>query len=148
MKIILLEKNRHLGNIGDVVDVKPGFGRNFLIPQGKAASATKNNIAQFEAKRAELEKVAAEVLAFAQARASQLIDQIITIGAKVGEEGRLFGSVGAIDIADALTQHGVAVVRTEVRLPNGAIRQIGEHVVDLHLHHDVVTTVKILVVAE
>ena len=91
MKVIILEKNRHLGNIGDVIDVKPGFGRNFLIPQGKAASATKNNLARFEAQRAEIERVAAEVLAFATERAAKLIDQVITIAAKVGEEGRLFG---------------------------------------------------------
>lgn len=147
MKIILLEKNRNLGNIGDVIDVKPGFGRNFLIPQGKAASATKNNIARFEAQRVEFERVAAEVLAFARERANQLIDQIITVAAKVGEEGRLFGSVGTADIADALTKHGVKVVRAEVRLPNGVLRVIGEHEVELHLHHDVVTSVKIAVVA-
>lgn len=147
MKVILLEKNRNLGNIGDVIDVKPGFGRNFLIPQGKAASATKNNLARFEAQRAELEKIAAEVLAFAQERATQLIDQVITIGAKVGEEGRLFGSVGTADVAEALTKHGVKVVRAEVRMPNGVIRHTGEHTVDLLLHHDVVTNVKIVVVA-
>lgn len=147
MKIILLEKNRHLGNIGDVVDVKSGFGRNFLIPQGKAASATKLNVARFEAQRAELERVAAEVLAFAQQRANQLIDQVITIVAKVGEEGRLFGSVGTADIATALTDFGVKVERSEVRLPNGVIRLTGEHAVDLHLHHDVTTTVKIVIVA-
>lgn len=148
MKVILLEKNRHLGNIGDVVSVKPGYGRNYLIPQGKAASATKQNLARFEAQRAEIEKVAAETLAFAQQRASQLLDQAITIAAKVGEEGRLFGSIGTADIATALTNFGVQVNRAEVRLPHGAIRQTGEYSIDLHLHHDVVTTVKIVVVAE
>lgn len=147
MKVILLEKNRHLGNIGDVISVKPGFGRNFLIPQGKASSATKQNIERFEAQRAEIERAAAEVLAFAQKRAAQLHEQVITITVKVGEEGRLFGSVGTADIAAAVSGFGVAVTRAEVRLPNGAIRFTGEYDVDLQLHHDVVTTVKIAVVA-
>lgn len=147
MKVILLEKNRHLGNIGDVVSVKPGFGRNYLIPQGKAASATKNNLARFEAQRAEIERLAAEKLAHAQQRLAQLVDQTITIMAKVGEEGRLFGSIGTSDIATAVTAHGVEVTRAEVRLPNGVIRLVGEYQIDLHLHHDVTTTVKVVVAA-
>lgn len=147
MKVILLEKNRHLGNIGDVVSVKPGFGRNYLIPQGKAASATKTNLARFEAQRAEIERLAAEKLAHAQQRSAKLLDQVITIMAKVGEEGRLFGSIGTADIAAAVTAHGVEVTRAEVRLPHGVIRQTGEYHIDLHLHHDVTTTVKLAVVA-
>lgn len=147
MKVILLEKNRHLGNIGDVVSVKPGFGRNYLIPQGKAASATKNNLARFEAQRAEIERLAAEKLAHAQQRSVQLLDQTITVLAKVGEEGRLFGSIGTSDIAAAVTAHGVVVTRAEVRMPNGVIRQTGEYQIDLHLHHDVTITVKLVVAA-
>lgn len=148
MKVILLEKIRRLGSIGDVVSVKPGYGRNFLIPQGKATSATPANVAKFEARRAELEKMAADAFAAAQARAAKLTDKIFTIAMKAGDEGRLFGSVGTNDVAKLITGQGIEVERSEVRMPSGAIRQTGEYPIDLNLHSDVVVTVKINIVAE
>ena len=148
MEVILLEKIENLGNLGDRVNVKPGFGRNYLLPQGKAAPATAENIAEFEARRAELEKAAAEALALAESRRDSLADMVITISAKAGEEGKLFGSVGTSDIADAINAAGVEVERNEIRLPEGAFRQTGEYDVDLHLHTDVNVTVKLVIEAE
>ncbi|MDX1698430.1 MAG: 50S ribosomal protein L9 [Thiohalobacterales bacterium] len=148
MEVILLEKIENLGNLGDRVNVKPGFGRNYLLPQGKAAPATAANIAEFEARRADLEKSAAEALALAESRRDSLADMVVTINAKAGEEGKLFGSVGTSDIADAINAAGVEVERNEVRLPEGAFRQTGEYDIDLHLHTDVNVTVKLVIEAE
>lgn len=148
MEIILLEKIANLGAMGEKVNVKPGFGRNYLIPQGKAAPATADNIAEYEARRAELEKAAAEALAAAEARRDALLDKVITIASKAGDEGKLFGSVGTADIAHVITEQLVAVERHEVRLPEGAFRVVGEHAVQLQLHTDVGVTVKLLIEAE
>ncbi len=148
MEIILLEKIDNLGALGDKVNVKSGYGRNFLIPQGKAAPATPDNIAEFEARRAELEQAAAEALAAAQTRGERLDGLTITIAARAGEEGKLFGSVGTADIAHALNDAGVTVERNEVRLPTGAFRQVGEFDVQIHLHSDINTTVKLVIEAE
>ncbi|MGX2973481.1 50S ribosomal protein L9 [Ursidibacter arcticus] len=149
MQVILLDKVAQLGTVGDQVTVKAGFARNYLIPQGKAVMATAANIAHFEARRAELEAKAAEALAAAQARAASLANlAAIVITSKAGDDGRLFGSVGARDIADAITAAGVAVTKSEVRLPEGALRTIGEHEVKLHLHAEVNATVTINVVSE
>lgn len=148
MDIILLEKVKNLGALGARVSVKPGYGRNFLIPQGKAVPATEANVAAFEARRAELERQEAEVLASAQARAAQLAEVAVVIAAKSGDEGKLFGSVGTRDIAEAITAAGVSVDKSEVRLPNGAIRNTGEYTVTLHLHSDVNAEVSVTVVAE
>jgi large subunit ribosomal protein L9 len=148
MEVILLEKIENLGVMGDKVNVKPGYGRNYLIPTGKAAPATEANIAAFEARRADLEKAAAETLAAAEARRDRLVDMNITITAKAGDEGKLFGSIGTADIADAINATGVMVERHEVRLPTGAFRQVGEYDVELHLHSDVNTTIKLTIAAE
>ncbi|MDH5324722.1 MAG: 50S ribosomal protein L9 [Gammaproteobacteria bacterium] len=148
MNVILLEKVHKLGNLGDNVSVKAGYGRNFLIPKGIAVPATADNVAKFEARRAELEKVAGEKLAAAEARKQQLTDLVVTIQHKAGDEGKLFGSVGTPDIADAINNAGVEVAKREVRLPQGVIRQVGEHNIDIELHSDVVATIKINVVAE
>ena len=147
MEVILLEKIANLGSLGEKVNVKSGYGRNFLLPQRKAAIANADNIAKFEARRAELEKVEAEKKSSAQARADLLLDRVITISASAGEEGKLFGSVGTHDIADALTAAGVAVHKSEIRMPNGIIRLIGEYDVRVHLHSNVESTVKVQVVA-
>ena len=148
MEIILLEKVQNLGDLGDKVNVKPGFGRNFLIPSGKAVPATASNVADFEARRAELEKVAAEKLATAQTRADKLAALTVTINRKASEEGKLFGSVSNIDVADAVTAAGVEVSKSEVRMPIGAIRDIGEYDIDIHLHTDIDSTVKVVVAGE
>lgn len=148
MEVILLEKIANLGNLGDKVTVRPGYGRNFLLPKGKAVAATAAKIAEFEARRAELEKAAAEKLLAAQSRAEKLNNLAVTIAHKAGDEGKLFGSVGTQNIADALTAAGAPVERNEVRLPEGAIRQIGEYEIDIDLHSDVVATVKLTVAAE
>jgi large subunit ribosomal protein L9 len=148
MEIILLEKINNLGAMGDRVKVKPGYGRNYLMPQGKAKPATPENIAAFEAMRADLEKAASEALAAAAARRERLADLKITIAAKCGDEGKLFGSVGTGDIADAVSATGVAVERHEVRLPNGVFRQVGEYAVQLHLHTDVDATIQLAIIAE
>ncbi|MCQ4347603.1 50S ribosomal protein L9 [Pseudomonas stutzeri] len=147
MEIILLEKITNLGNLGDKVNVKGGYARNFLLPQGKATMATAENVAAFEARRAELEQQAAEKKAYAESRAAQLAELEITITATAGDEGKLFGSIGTHDIADALTASGVEVAKSEVRLPNGTIRQVGEYDVAVHLHTDVEATVRVVVVA-
>ena len=148
MEIILLEKITNLGNLGDKVNVKAGYGRNYLVPQGKAVVATAKKIAEFEARRAELEKVAVEKLKAAQARANALSKLEIVIKHKAGDEGKLFGSVGTQNIADAINAAGGAVEKHEVRLPEGAIRQVGEYPIDINLHSDVVVTLPIKVVAE
>ena len=149
MQVILLETIKNLGDLGSVVDVRPGYGRNFLIPQGKALPATKNNLAEVEERRAELEKQAAELLSAAEARAEKLAEATITVGAKSGDEGKLFGSVGTANIADAISeQTGVAVEKAEVKLPLGAIRQTGEYEIDLSLHADVTVTIKPTVVPQ
>jgi large subunit ribosomal protein L9 len=148
MEVILLERIEKLGNLGDRVTVAPGYGRNFLIPRGKAAKATEENIAHFETRRAELEKRAADSLATSQARLEELADLVVTLAAKVGNEGRLFGSVGAGDIAEAVTAAGIRLEKREVRLSQGSIRQVGEYDVDIHLHSDVETKIRVNVMAE
>ena len=148
MEIILLEKIENLGAMGDKVTVKPGFGRNYLVPKGKAKPATPENIAEFEARRAELEKIAAETLVAAEARRDQIDGKTIEITAKAGDEGKLFGSIGTADITDAVKAAGVDIERHEVRLPEGAFRQVGEYDVQLHLHSDVNATIKLIINAE
>ena len=148
MEVILLEKVANLGDLGDKVNVKAGYGRNYLLPQGKATAATPENIAEFEARRAELERVAAEKRAAAEARAAQLNELVVTITANVGEEGKLFGSIGTQDIADALTASGIEVAKSEVRLPEGTIRQTGEYDITLQLHSEVNAEIKLVVAGE
>jgi large subunit ribosomal protein L9 len=148
MDVILLEKVENLGNIGDQVKVRSGYGRNFLLPRGKATLATSSNIALFEARRAEFEKKQAEELGAAQQRAAAAGKLTLRLTAKAGTEGKLFGSLGTADIAEACTAAGVPVKRSEVRLPEGPIRTIGDHSIDLHLHSDVNATLRITVVAE
>ncbi|MBA3695181.1 MAG: 50S ribosomal protein L9 [Methylotenera sp.] len=148
MQIILLEKVGNLGNLGDVVKVKDGFGRNFLIPQGKAKRATEANKAEFAARRVELEKQQAAILTTAQARGEKLTGYIVAVSQKAGVDGRLFGSVTNGDIADALVAQGFEVVKAEVRMPNGPLKTIGDHVVTLALHHDVTVDVTVTVTAE
>lgn len=147
MQVILLEKIRNLGELGDSVTVANGYGRNFLLPLGKAVPATKDNTEKFEARRAELEKKATEILTAAQARADKFAELTITIEAHSGDEGKLFGSIGTKDIADAASAAGVALEKNEVRLPNGALRNTGEYEVALHLHTDVNATLKVVVIA-
>ncbi|MGR3807332.1 50S ribosomal protein L9 [Pasteurella testudinis] len=149
MQIILLDKIVHLGNVGDQVNVKAGFARNFLIPQGKAVMATKANIEHFEARRAELEAKVAEVLAAAQARAAQLEALAsVTISSKAGDEGRLFGSITTRDVAEAVTAAGVQIEKSEVRLSEGSLRTTGEHEVRFQLHGEVFASLNVVVVAE
>ena len=149
MEIILLENISNLGTLGDKVDVKAGFGRNYLIPQGKAVPATAVNTAEFETRRAELEAAAAAALAAAQTRAEAINAlSLISIGANAGEEGKLFGSVGTRDIAEAVTAAGCEVDKSEVRLPEGALRELGEYEVVIHVHGDVPAFVSIEVVPE
>ena len=148
MDVILLTKVANLGTIGDRVKVKSGYGRNFLLPAGKATLATAANVAHFESRRAELEKAANEQLGGAQQRAAALSEFKLTITAKAGSEGKLFGSVGTNDIAEACTAAGHKVSRSEVRLPAGPLRTIGEHSVALHLHTDVEVALAVTIVAE
>jgi len=149
MQVILLSKVENLGGLGDMVKVRPGYARNYLIPYGKAKPATKENIAEFEARRAELERLAAEQLAAAQERAAKLEGQSVTVTSKVGAEGKLFGSVGTAEIAEAVSaQTGVKVEKREVRLLEGAFRTTGEFEVTLHLHSDVDATLTVVVVGE
>lgn len=149
MEIILLEKVRNLGKLGDKLKVKNGFARNFLIPEGKAVFASKANIEAFEARKAELEKAQIENLKAAQARADKVAALgVITIASPAGEEGKLFGSIGVRDIAQAITTAGVELERSEVSLPEGPIRALGEYEIDLLLHSDVVAKIKLAVVAE
>lgn len=148
MEIILMQKVANLGNIGDRVKVKSGYGRNFLLPQGKATLATAENIAKFEARRAEFEKAAKEELSGAQGRAAKLEGIKLQLTAKAGGEGKLFGSIGSSDIIEALRKAGHTVERSEVRMPNGPIRQAGEHVVQLHLHTDVNVDLPLIIIGE
>ena len=149
MQVILLDKIAHLGKVGDQVNVKSGFARNYLIPQGKAVMATKANIEHFEARRAELEEKAAQALAAAVDRAARLEALgSVTIASKAGDEGRLFGSIGTRDIADAITAKGVEVAKSEVRLPNGLIRTLGEHEVAFQFHGEVFSHLNVVIVAE
>jgi large subunit ribosomal protein L9 len=148
MDVILLQKVANLGTIGDRVNVKSGYGRNYLLPQGKATLATPANVAKFEARRAELERVAREQHGDAEQRAKALEGFTLTITAKAGSEGKLFGSVGTADIAEAATKAGQKLTRSEVRLPNGPLRVVGDHVVNLHLHTDVNVPLAISIVAE
>ncbi|HTV50558.1 MAG TPA: 50S ribosomal protein L9 [Steroidobacteraceae bacterium] len=148
MDVILLEKVANLGNIGDRVKVRSGFGRNFLLPQGKATLATPANVAKFEARRAELERAAQEQHASAEQRAAQLQDFKLTIIAKAGTEGKLFGSVGTADIAEAVTRAGHPLARSEVRLPTGPLRTVGEHSVSVHLHADIDLKLPVTIIAE
>jgi large subunit ribosomal protein L9 len=148
MDIILLQKVANLGNIGDRVKVKSGFGRNYLLPAGKATLATPDNIARFEARRAELERLAHEHLSSAGERAVAMKDFKLVIAAKAGTEGKLFGSIGTSDIAEACSKAGFNVQRSEVRLPNGPLRTLGDHAVTLHLHADVDVPLAVSIVAE
>ncbi len=148
MEVILLEKIGQLGNLGDKVNVKPGFGRNYLIPQGKAVFADADNLAEFQARRAELEKKAAEVLAAAETRAEQLRQITVKIVTRASDEGKLFGSVGTQEIARAVTESGVQVDKHEVRLPEGVIRQTGQFEVGIQLHSDVMLNMALTIEAE
>ncbi len=149
MEVILLEQVPNLGKLGDKRTVKAGYARNYLIPQGKAVTATKENEAYFESRKAELEKAAGEMVAVAERRRQVLADLgSVTITAKSGAEGKLFGSVGAADIAEALTSAGVEVSKKEVRLPEGSLRQVGEYELEVHLHSTVTTPIKVVVAGE
>lgn len=148
MEVILLQKVANLGNIGDRVKVKSGFGRNYLLPSGKATVATPEHIAAFEARRTELEAKATGELVGAQARAKLLEGFTLTMTAKAGNEGKLFGSIGTADVADACKAAGHEIERSEVRLPGGPLRMVGEHVVTLHLHADVDVDLPVTIVAE
>ena len=148
MEVILLEKIDNLGGLGDKVRVRPGYARNYLLPQGKAKFATAENIAEFEARRAELERAAAEALAAAETRRESLDGMVIEMKAKAGSEGKLFGSIGASDIADAVTARGVEVEKREVRLPEGPLRQVGEYAIELHLHAEVNAEIRVIVIGE
>ena len=148
MEVILLQKVENLGNLGDKVKVRAGYGRNFLIPQGKAKPATAKNIEEFEKRRAELEKHAAESLTEAQRRKTELDGKTVTINSKAGQEGKLFGSVGTVDIAEAVTAMGIKLERKEERMPQGAIRVAGEHKVEIHLHSDVNAEITVNIIAE
>ena len=148
MQVILLQKMQHLGELGDEVQVKPGFARNYLIPQGKAVAATAGNRADFESRRAELVRQQAAILATAEARAQALEEVTVSVARRAGEGGRLFGSVGAADIAEAIQAAGVDVQKSEVRLAEGPIRQTGEHRVTIHLQVGVDATVSVVVEPE
>ncbi|MDH2273435.1 50S ribosomal protein L9 [Moraxella porci] len=148
MQVILLQRVVNLGKLGETVDVKAGYGRNYLIPQGKALPATEANIAKFEARRAELEALEAEELAAANKRAEALTDVNVIMRAKSGDEGKLFGSIGARDIADALTKSGLEVDRSEVKMPEGAFRQVGEYKVTIQLHHDISADILVTILSE
>jgi large subunit ribosomal protein L9 len=148
MDVILLQKVANLGTIGDRVKVRSGYGRNYLLPEGKATLATPDNVKKFEARRSELEKLANEQLSSAEERATALKEFKLTIAAKAGTEGKLFGSIGTADIAEAATKAGLKIARSEVRLPNGPLRAIGEHTVAVHLHTDVTVPLAILILPE
>lgn len=148
MEVILVEKIDRLGGLGDLVNVKSGFARNYLLPTGKAKVATPANVAEVEARRAEFEKSAADALAAAEAKRDQLAKLEVTISSKSGTEGRLFGSVGNADIAEAVTAAGVEVAKRDVRLPEGPIRLAGDYEITLHLHADVDAVVKVTVVGD
>jgi len=148
MEVILLERVGRLGTVGDRVKVRSGYGRNYLLPQGKAITATASNIAEFEARRAELEASAGERKMNAESRAAKLAEMVVTITANAGDEGKLFGSIGVRDIAEAITAAGVNVTKSEVKLPSGTLREVGQYEVDLQLHVDVIQKVKIVIEAQ
>lgn len=148
MQVILLEKVANLGTLGDIVKVKDGYGRNFLVPQGKAKRATEANKAEFATKRADLEKKQAEILVAAQARAEKLAGFMLQIKQKAGVDGRLFGSVNNHDIAEALNAQGFAVAKAEIRLPNGPLKTVGDHPVSVATHSDVVVDITVSVLGE
>lgn len=148
MEVILLEKVPNLGDLGDKVSIKAGFGRNYLVPQGKAVAATADKIKEFEARRAELEKAAAEKLVAAKARATKLESVTVSITHKAGEEGKLFGSVGTQNIADAITEAGAKVEKHEIRMPDGVIRHVGRYDIAINLHTDVTVTKTVEIIAE
>lgn len=148
MEVILLQKVANLGNIGDKVKVKSGYGRNFLLPKGKATLATAENVARFESRRAEIEKAAKVELDAAEARAKKLEGFKLTLTAKAGGEGKLFGSVGTTDVAEGMRKAGHQIERSEVRLPQGPIRQAGEHIVQLHLHTDLTVDLPVVIIGE
>ena len=148
MQVILLQRVVNLGKLGETVDVKAGYGRNYLIPQGKALPANEANIAKFEARRAELEAAEAAELSEAQKRADALADVNVIMRAKAGDEGKLFGSIGTRDIADALTKSGLEVDRSEVKLPEGSFRQVGEYKVTIQLHHDITADILVTILSE
>lgn len=148
MQVILLEKVVNLGGLGDIVKVKDGYARNYLIPQGKAKRATEENRKYFEARRAELEKAQAEKLAAAQETAAKLEGLSVQIARKAGVDGRLFGSVANADIAEALAAQGIKIEKSAVRLPNGPLKQVGEYPIEIALHSDVVATISVAVAAE
>ncbi|MFC0337237.1 LSU ribosomal protein L9P [Kushneria avicenniae] len=148
MEVILLDKLGKLGDLGDQVSVKPGYGRNYLVPYGLAVPATKANVDAFETRRAELEANAAARQAEAERRAEELSEIELSLVARAGDEGKLFGSIGPRDLADAIAQAGIEVARSEVRMPEGPIRQTGEYDIELRLHSDVTASVRVVVVAE
>jgi len=148
MEVILLEKIANLGNLGDKVTVKAGYGRNYLLPHGKAVAATAEKLAEFEQRRAELEKAAADELAKAQARGEAIGQLSVSIAQKAGEGGKLFGSVGTQDIVEAVTAAGVEVKKQEIRLPEGPLRHVGDYPIDIQVHSDVVATLALSVVEE
>ena len=148
MEIILLQKVANLGNIGDRVKVKSGYGRNFLLPKGKATLATPENVKKFEARRAELEKAAREQFQDAESRAAAFKEFKLQITAKAGTEGKLFGSIGTADIAEACTKAGHKLARAEVRLPTGPLRTVGDHTITLHLHTDIDVQLPVVITAE
>ncbi len=148
MEVILLEKIQKLGELGDKVTVRPGYGRNFLIPKHKAVPATAENLARFEEQRAELESVQADAYSRADARAEKLRDMEITITANAGSEGKLFGSVGTADIADAANASGAEVEKREIRLPEGPLREIGDYDIEVHLNADITITIKVKVIPD
>ena len=148
MQVILLKKVENLGALGNIVSVRPGYARNFLIPQGKAQMATKANKEAFEVRRAELEAEAEAILAAAYARRDQLAEMVLTIVGKAGNEGKLFGSVSNIEVAEAIQAAGINIERREIRMPDGAIRHLGEFEIGVHLHAEVNATIKVIVEAE
>ncbi|MEJ2041905.1 MAG: 50S ribosomal protein L9 [Reinekea sp.] len=148
MEVILLEKVGKMGVLGDTVAVKNGYARNFLIPTGKAVPATADNVKFFEERRAELEKAEADKLTAAQSRADQLAELELTVTANAGDEGKLFGSIGPRDVADLVAAAGIEIEKTEVKMPEGPIRSVGEYDITVQLHSDVVSAVRIIVVAE
>ena len=148
MQIILLEKVVNLGQLGDVVKVKNGYARNFLVPHGKAKRATPENLAEFEKRRAELEKQQGDILVQAQSRAEKLNGMMVQVTQKAGVDGKLFGSVTSADIADALKAQGFEVAKGEIRMPDGPLKQVGDHAVTLGLHSDVTATIKVSVLGE
>jgi large subunit ribosomal protein L9 len=148
MEVILQQKVRNLGDLGEKVVVRPGYGRNFLIPSRKAVLATEGNIEKFEKRKTELEKIAKELLAEAQSRFEKLSQLTVVIPCKSGEEGKLYGSLGARDLANSITKAGVEVKKSEIRLPNGVLRLLGEYEIEIQLHSDVSVKLKVTVVPE